>query len=498
MAAVLVVLALALGACAARTRVFRCPAHGGPAWRELASDHFVVRTDLPAREAASLVGRFERMRAAVAAALPGATPAPGRVEVIAFRTREEYAPFAPDGAEGYYLRSEGGPPRIVLSADLGEDQRVLLAHELTHHFLAGALLRQPRWFAEGLAVYMESLGDTGGRGLLEIGAPSPARLGWARRWPVPVKDVLAWDGTAEGRPALDYYAASWLLVHWLSHRRPDAFEDLQRRLAVGERPDGAWAAALPDLDPRREGALAALDAELARYAAGELERHRREVEIPVAVGYFERAVPAAEVHAVRLALWGHGPKKGVPALRAEVEEALEEDPAHPIALQYRAELDGADPVRLARASIAAHPDDPRAWTFLAHALQGKEARGEREAAYRRAVELAPGNAAALHNLAQDLLAQGRSGEALPVARKATQLAPWSPPLLDGYAAALADVGRCAEAIPVQERAIDVLPDRATDAARRAFGERLARYAQQCRVAAEAREGATAKPTRGAP
>lgn len=481
-AAFLVLAALAeLGACATSSRAFRCPTHGGPAWRELASDHFVLRTDLAPREAAALVGRFERMRAAVAAALPGASPAEGRVEVIAFRTKEEYAPFAPGGAEGYYLRSEGGPPRIVLSADLGPDQRVLLAHELTHHFLAGAFLRQPRWFAEGLAVYMESLPEALDPGTFVVGTPPPARLAWARRWPVPTAELLAWDGTAKERPALDYYAASWLLVHWLGHRRPHAFAELQRRLAAGDPPDVAWAAAVPDLNPARAGALDRLDAELAAYVRGDLEGQRREVEVPVAVGYFERAVPPAEVHAIRLALWGHGPAKGASALRAEVDETLEEDPGHPIALQYRAELTGEDPVRLARTSIEAHPDDPRAWTFLGHALLGDRRRAaEREEAYRRAAELAPQNPAALHNVAGELLSQGRSGEALPFARRAAQLAPWSPPLLAAHAAALSDLGRCEEAIPVQQRAVDALPELAAESARRGFSDRLAAYTRQCR------------------
>ncbi len=138
--AVLLAVALALaGGCAPWTRAFRCPARGGPAWRELASDHFVLRTDMSGADAATLLGRLERMRAAVSAALPEAPPTPGRIEVIAFRSSAEYEEFAPDGASGYYLRNEGGPPRIVMAGAIGPAQRALLAHELTHHFLAGAL-----------------------------------------------------------------------------------------------------------------------------------------------------------------------------------------------------------------------------------------------------------------------------------------------------------------------------------------------------------------------
>ena len=226
----------------------------------------------------------------------------------------------------------------MLAGALRPDERALLAHELTHHFLAGAFQRQPRWFAEGVAVSMESLGaDVPGHAIV-MGAPPEARLARARRSPVPAAALLAWDGTPGGRDALDWYAASWLLVDYLSSVRADAFAELQRRLVAGEPPDGAWRAAFPDHDPARAGALEALDDALAAHARGRLPAQTRELEVPVAIGYFEERIPAAEVHAIRLALWPHGPKKPVEALRAEVEETLAEDGAHPIALQYRAAL----------------------------------------------------------------------------------------------------------------------------------------------------------------
>ena len=104
--------------CATPGLAFRCPARGGPEWRELSDDHFVLRTDLRRAEAAALIDRLERMRAAVSAVLFADAPAvPGRVEVIAFRSTEEYRPFAPEGASGYYLRYAGGTPRIVISGE---------------------------------------------------------------------------------------------------------------------------------------------------------------------------------------------------------------------------------------------------------------------------------------------------------------------------------------------------------------------------------------------
>jgi tetratricopeptide (TPR) repeat protein len=493
----LVLLAALATGCAA-DRAFRCPASGGAAWREIATDHFVLRTDLDRGEAAALLGRLERQRAAILSALfEGATPAPGRVEVVAFRTGEEYRDVAPAGVDAYYLRSSGGPPRIVMSGELAPWQRALLSHELTHHFLAGAFVRQPRWLSEGLATYLESLADDPRTGTLIVGAAPLARLSRVRWDPVPTREVLRWGGAPQpGAHAL--YASSWLLVHYLANRHAAAFAGYQARLARGEDPEAAWRAELPEYDPNRRGALEALDRTLAAYASDEVVGTTHAAPAPRAVVGTEQPMPSTEVHALRLALWPQRPDQRTAPLRAEVDEALREDLGHPVALQVLAELQGGDPRPLARAATRAHPDDPRGWTFLAGALDRKEERGEREAAYRRAVELSPDNPAALSNLATALLEDGRSGEALPLARRAAALAPWSPPLLRGYAAVLADLGRCAEAIPVQRRALDVLPEGTAEQAYRDLRDRLADYSEQCRVAAASRPSPAPEHGEGAP
>lgn len=482
----------AAGGCVT-ARPFRCPSNGGTPWRELASDHFVVRTDLDAEDALALLHRLERMRAAVLAALfEGAPETPGRVEVVAFRSDREFEDFAPPGVSAYYLRYAGGPPRIVLSGEIASWQRALLAHELTHHYLAAAFARLPRWLGEGLAVYMETIGEQRpDRGLVIGGAPLE-RLERAKESPMPLKALLRWDGTMGTRESLDFYASSWLLVHYLAHERAPAFAELQRRLAGGEAPESAWRAAFPEFDLDRPETLGGLDRTLAWYARAELQTRAREVKVTLLGDHFEQPMPAAEVHALRLALWSQGPEKSASALRAEVAEALREAPDHPLALHVQAGFPGEDALALARRAVSSHPDDPRAWTFLASSL-GDDARGEREAAYRQAVALAPDNAAALHNLAVELLESGRSGEALPIARRAVKLAPWSPPLLAGYAAVLSDLGQCAESIPLTQRALEALPDRAPAAARVELRGSLLRYLEQCRYATVKNEPRLAAP-----
>jgi tetratricopeptide (TPR) repeat protein len=469
----------------ATSAAFVCPSRGGPAWRDIGSDHFVLRTDLEVGEASKLLARLERLRTAVVSALFDEVPASqSGVEVVAFRTEAEYRAFAPPGVDAYYLRSAGGPPRIVLSGQLDGRQRAMLAHELTHHYLSSVFLRQPRWFSEGLATLMEPVGDQSDGPLMKVGQPPTARLARLRNsvYRVSTRELLVWEGGATAtHPALDYYGASWLLVHYLAYRTPERFAELQRRLVRGESPDAAWRGAYPDWDPARPRALEALDLALETYLNAEAQTRYRQVPETWSREPEVRLILPAEVHAIRLALWNQGPDKGASALRAEVSEALSEDPDHPLALQLMATLTGEPPIPLARRAVRSHPDDPRAWTFLAGALRGEEYDAERLVAYRTAATLAEGNAAALHNLAIELLAQGRSGEALPVAREAVRLAPWSPPLLDGYAAVLLDLGLCAQAVDVQLRALEVLPERSGEAASQALKDRLRQIRVQCRM-----------------
>lgn len=469
----------------ASSAAFLCPARGGPPWRDIGSRHFVLRTDLEVEEATRLLARLERLRTAVVSALFDEVPASRTgIEVVAFRSEAAYRAFAPPGVDAYYLRSAGGPPRIVVSGLLDSRQRAMLAHELTHHYLSSVFQRQPRWFSEGLATLMEPLGDQGDGPLMTVGQAPGGRLARVRlpSGRVPVRELLEWEGgPTPSHPALDYYASSWLLVHFLAYRYPDRFADLQRRLVRGEPPVAAWSGAFPAWDPAQPRALEGLDSLLVTYANGEAQTRFRQVPETWTGKPEIRLIPPAEVHALRLALWNQGPGKGSTALRNEVEEALSEDPDHPLALQQLAALTGQPPLPLARRAVASHPDDPRAWTFLAGALKGEPNHAERLVAYRTAAGLAEGNAAALHNLAVELLAQGRSGEALPVARQAVRLAPWSPPLLDGYAAVLIDLGMCAQAVEVQQRALEVLPERSNQAARQALKDRLTRIRVQCRL-----------------
>jgi tetratricopeptide (TPR) repeat protein len=472
----LAALAAALAGCATGAPAFRCPARGGPEWRVFYAEHFVVATDLDEADAGALVAELELMRTAVASSMfTERHEPPVRAQVVAFRDRRTFEELAPAGAAAYYAlgRSE---PKIVLPGTLGAEQRRVLAHEMAHHVAAYVLLRQPRWLSEGLATWAETLGAAGGGRRMVLGGVPQGHRPLSRPRRVPAAQLLAWEADVPPGRLGDFYDAAWLLVHYLSSQYPQALRDLERRLNGAEDPEVAFREAFPQWDPRRPGALDALDRELDDWARlGRFEPRPVKAEATVRVS--ERPLPPAEVHAIRLLLWGGRSERDEEAWRREVEEALAEDPAHPVVLRVLAAHDGRDPLPLARAAVAAHPMDARAWTFLGHSLPLRSP--ERVPALQRAAELAPDDAAVLEALSRALLEEGRTGEALPPARRAVQLAPFSASALDAYAAVAADLGQCAQAMLAARRALDVLTTDVGPQDRGTLERRLAGYRERC-------------------
>lgn len=472
-----VLLSFAL-ACAHGGHEYRCPARGGSAWRELRTEHFLVQTDLPQGKARELAAELERLLGAVRHGLfRTPPPMPGAIRVVALRSKEEFDLFAPEGAGAFYDQSRALGPTIVLPGELAEAQRAVIAHELTHHVLAREFVRQPLWFAEGTASFMETIGASGPGNTPTLGgAPQ-----WRYRAVYPYHGGIGAVLAARDRLDVRQYGLAWALVHFLNNRRPREFGELQVRFARGQDPAAAWREVFPAWDPAAPGGAERLDDELGRYLASGKYAYK-DVRLPASSVPIERAMTASEAHAVRLALpWrNRGKPFRIEALLAEADEALAEDPGNVPALSTAAAARPAQALAYARRAVELHPESARAWLFLSERLPAEDAAG-REEALRRAVQADPESATALNNLAWALLGAGRSGEALPLARKAASLAPWDSAALDTLAAVMADLGQCAAALQVQRRAIDVLPEAAPAEARRGYAERLEELTRTCRV-----------------
>ncbi|WP_242337211.1 hypothetical protein [Anaeromyxobacter sp. SG66] len=478
------VIALATG-CAHLSTSFTCPAKGGVPWREVRSEHFVVTTDLGSRGAQELTRELEMLHLALRSALFGTPPAmPGTIRVVVFRTRDEFLGFAPASLAAFFGTLHG-EPLVVLDGALPYGVRTTLAHELTHYMAARAFARQPRWFAEGMAAYMETVGSSGLGNTPTVGGVPRHYHALVYPYFGKVREVL----TARGALELPQYAVSWALVHYLINVHPVEFNALQARFVRGDDPDVAWRDVFPQWDPAVPGATDALDAELGSHVARGRFRYR-DLHLVKDHPVRERPMLPAEVHDVRLSLasamrWP--PEK----LDAEVTEALAEDPGNVVALTVAARSRGAEPAALARKATEAHADDARAWLFLGDVLPESDVSG-REAALRRAVAAAPENPEPLNALAWNLLRSGRPGEALPLAKKAFVAAPWDPAIVDTVAGVLAGLGDCGEAVRMQQRAIDLLPDRMKPRDRQDYIDHLAEF-QRCAAKAATPDGVKSAP-----
>lgn len=417
-------------------------------WREIRGPHVMLRTDLgsgAAKEAAQTVERFRAQ--IIAAAWPrAALPATDRVEVTVFGNGLEFEHHFGRNIEGVFFHDVppfavmyGRPEKWEHRASLATPETTsILRHELVHHLAASIYRRQPRWFSEGLAQFLETVrtGEDGKTVL--IGAANLSAMQKYRSFrSLRVADALAWSGQLDAMPEATVhglYGLSWVMVHWLFNEHPEQFDQLQGLLARGIDPDKAWKVIAPGL---------------------------KTADVDTAINQYVQ----------------------------ELAMALKMDPGDANALVLRFQLVSAkDRTAIARQLTESHPEDGRGWMLLGDALREGGATPEREAALRKAVALRPEDPNVLNDLAWYHVQQGKAAEAAPLITKAIQIAPYDPFLLDTLAAVQALAGRCSEAAATQARALDALPEGMPASRRRDFAERLERYRTRCTSGAAATAG----------
>jgi tetratricopeptide (TPR) repeat protein len=287
--------------------------------------------------------------------------------------------------------------------------------------------------------------------------------------------LLQWQQAKEGEAFL--YAASWLLVHYLIDTRPREFRNYQNRLAMGEEQRSAWNGAFPQWSLDRQGALEKLDAALDSYRLL-ADFKTRALTVQTTASVTERILDSAEVHSLRLDWKMDWTPQ---TLENEFREVLFEDPHHVGAMLALAKKEPQRAVELAKLTVAAHPDEPRAWQFLGLALEDKNLADRREAAFRKALELDPGRTAYLLNLATALAEQNRPDQAAPLFRRAVRQAPWSWVAQCGYARSLDDMNDCAEGANNGVRCGDLLlGGNVPEMSRRQIMDELAEKNRLCR------------------
>ena len=476
---------LVLGGCATAVRslpVQRCPLEGGPAWRTLTSEHFVVHTNLDSAAAHAETQRLEQLRRALLLPFGPAFDPPGRIEVYLVGSAQEWRELMGDRVGGFFVAL--GSPRIFMPAN---ERGHVYAHELTHHLHAFVHPGAPRWLREGLAQYLETLTLDGSARQAGLGRANRDAMGWLRIQPAARLSWLweAQDRSLEADELALFYASSWAWVHFLLNERPREFADFQRRLAATEEPRGAFAAAfgVKDMDTLYSGLQGYL--RLGRYSYVSFPLP------PAPTGIQEEELGPADAHAHyahlrRFGMAGAWAQRKA-AAEAEVARGLAHDPRHlglRVAQAPMPSEDRGGALAAARRLTREAPDSAEAWDYLADALDDDgPPDDERLGALRRVVELRPGDSSALNSLAWGHVQRGEGAVALPVAERAARQAPWSPAILDTWAATLAAAGRCPEAVAVQRRAVAMLPDRVPEAMRTSYTSTLAKLEAQCPASA---------------
>lgn len=480
----LAALGLLAAGCAALGPRLRCPEEGGPAWREVATDHFLVWTDLEAAEALALAGRLEWIRGAVvAAAWLGPAEPESRMAVVALRAARELRIFLREEAPGWVI-PDPHQPRLVLAAPGGELPASGVARELALQLADLAWLRQPRWLRAGLAAYLETVTPLAGGATALVGMEPR----WVRRaGRVRPGTLMAWDA-GDARHGGDEFralnASAWELTHFLADDRGRDFTAFQGRLGAGSPPHLAWRKSFPAYAP--PGGLDRLQRDLDAWAErGRLVKRAVPVA-PAASRPSERLMQPAEAHALWALLLLSVPPERAPPLESrrawateESNQALAHDPSEPAALFVSIWLaPERERSTRARAAARAAPGDWRIWLLLAVTLDPGEA-AEREAALRRARELAPDQPSVLSALARELVAGGKAEEAVAVAARAVELAAWKAFPLDVLAQAQEALGRCPEALAASRRATETLPDWAPARDRKEMASRLSGLEARC-------------------
>ena len=372
-----------------------CPAAGGPAWTQLESAHFRLRTDDDPAAGRAMLADLEQLRAALLTVF-GATPDVdiGRLSVVV--VDRGWTDFAAREVDGYFTHVLF-QPLIVMAAASQAFQLDLIKHELVHYISAKIVTTQPPWFSEGVATYYQTIEYDADAGRVTVGRPTNELVRRAQEVGVSNIESMFAAKAIDRDDAPRFYAAAWITVHYLMNHRAAALEAYEAALRGGATPDAAWTAAFGSQTQ------AQVASEIRQYVdGGQYEVRIYSLPAPRLAPPVEGRMSDADVHATRALLYltGRGTRSVAPELsfgtddpkaaaKREVEEALRAQADHVVAgalahFLFKAPVD----VVQARQATQTDPKDWLAWVLLADGLRlsGDQAGGN--AAALRAAEAA--------------------------------------------------------------------------------------------------------------
>jgi hypothetical protein len=358
-----------------------CPAAGGPAWTELESAHFRLRTDEDATAGRAAITDLEQFQAALLTAI-GAPPDldTGKVPVVI--VEGGWTDFAPRQLRGFFTTALF-QPLIVMIAGSEVRRQDTIKHELVHYLSNKIMPHQLPWLAEGLATYYETIEYDAHVGLITVGRPSPGRLRWAQRTSAATLERLftatAIDGGDEDMAR--FYAAAWITVHYLMNHRQEALLAYEKALRTRASPEAAWTAAFGAQTPAQLAGDVRRYIDRGRYAMLTYRFPGLQLATPV-----ERRLTDPDTHATRALLYLIGDRMrgfaragsadgGDPKQHAqrELDEALRQEPTHVRSRAIARFMLGTPvDVEQAIAGSRTHGDDWIAWMLLAEARQAQD------------------------------------------------------------------------------------------------------------------------------
>ncbi len=431
----------------------------------------MLLTDASAATAQAIVNRLERARAVMLMVMWGGQTTPaGRMRVIHFARARDLAELSQPAIAGL-VETDAFGGHIVATTDSSDGMDVVLNHELAHRLSVHFMARQPRWVAEGIACYLETVRGEYGGDRLRVGEASTRRMDYLR-WGSSItgyEKVLRMDSSYLRASDEDLYAfesQAWALVHWLINNDAAGFNRYLDLVSRGESSLKAFEQAFPSLPVGR------LDSVIAAYAKEGRYKSLTTTKVPRYSGpIVVRELTAAEIHAQRAQIRRSWHGQSDPAYQAELAAALQADPVHPLALKLSGQ---GDPVT----ATTAHPDDARAWL-----LRSSRAGGDL-AALEQAARIAPEDPEVLAELAREKAKAGAVDDGIALALRAVQFEPGRPDLLLHLAGLLTHSGRCEEASVTEDRALEVMPDGVSKDYVTRTSETIARFRRECVPVAE--------------
>ena len=438
------------------------------AWLGLQSEHFTLRTDLPEQDARRDIADLELIRnALLAAGWHGRTSSPARIVVVALASERELHEFLAERVDGMAGTNRFGERMILVRGDGNLLDSEVVKHEVTHALMQEYLVSNPRWVAEGIACFLETLDIDRDKRVAVRGASRWERRRWLRdhdpkgiNWSL---QIMGMGSNFENYDGYAFETLSWVLVHWMIDVYPQRFEAFLAGLSRGE---GMWKAFGEAFPAFKEAQIAG---SMRRYLSDSTAMLEDRFPIaPWAGAVALRRPGRAEAHALRAELFARFANQADRQSRFDEELAFASaaDPANPLVLALSRNRPDLKP------AIERHPDDWRSWVVWYD-------ENEKDlAAIRKAAQLAPDNAGVLARLAVAEQAEGHGAEAVAHAERAAAIFPGAF-VLHSLATVYSRVGRCSEATVQEERAIEALPDRVDARVPGFFRKRLDEIASSC-------------------